>query len=113
MRAGTINNETFSVFCVFSVAKHFPMGYAAHVGRQGVNPGRPTVVMRPAGFETGAARNRLGHFSPRPGSHSHRAVLAGTHCPVKNVDATTRKPLFVFLLFGLLLLRYAQRTFSA
>jgi len=29
------------------------------------------------------------------------------------MDATTRKPLFVFLLFGLLLLRYAQRTFSA
>jgi hypothetical protein len=26
-------------------------------------------------------------------------------------DATTRNPLFLFLLFGLFLLRYAQRTF--
>jgi hypothetical protein len=27
----------------------------------------------------------------------------------KNMETTTRKPLFVFLLFGLFLLRYAQR----
>jgi hypothetical protein len=83
------------------------------VGRQSCCPGRPTVVICPAGVEAGAARNRLGHFSPRPGSRSHRTVLAGTHCPVKNVDANNRKPLFLFLLFGLFLLRYAQRAFSA
>jgi hypothetical protein len=31
----------------------------------------------------------------------------------KSVDATTRNPLFLFLLFGLFLLRTAQRAFPA
>jgi hypothetical protein len=29
----------------------------------------------------------------------------------KSVDATTRNPMFLFLLFGLFLLRFAQRAF--
>lgn len=32
-------------------------------------------------------------------------------CLARNVDKTTRKPLFLFLLFGLFLLRAPQRTF--
>ena len=38
--------------------------------------------------------------------------LAGGHSrPEKNVDTTTRKPMFLFRLPGLFLLRYAARTF--
>jgi hypothetical protein len=36
---------------------------------------------------------------------------AGQFQRVKNVDNTTRKPMFLFLLSGLFLLRLAQRTF--
>ena len=58
----------------------------------------------------GAAGNRLRHFSGLGGegraliAHTRATVPAGTP-PTKNVDATSRNPLFVLRLFGLFLLR--------
>ena len=42
---------------------------------------------------------------------TRQAVPAGQRPGAKSVDKTTRKPLFLFWLFGLFLLRAAQRTF--
>ena len=58
----------------------------------------------------GAAGNRLRHFSSLGGeghalaARTRTTVPAGTH-PTKNVDTTTRNPLFLLRLFGFLLLR--------
>lgn len=65
-------------------------------------PGLFTTQARPG---TGSAI-----FQPRRRRRTRAAVPAGT-IPLKNVDAATRNPLFLLRLFGLLLLRYAQRTF--
>ena len=40
-----------------------------------------------------------------------RAALLATAQRAKRVETTTRKPMLLFLLSGLFLLRYAQRTF--
>jgi hypothetical protein len=60
---------------------------------------RQEVKARP-GADSAISRLGLEEVIPR------QAVLA-----TKNVDTTTRNPLFLFLLFGLFLLRFAQRTF--
>ncbi len=40
-----------------------------------------------------------------------RPAFPAGRCPTNDVETTTRKPLFLFLLSGLFLLRTEQRTF--
>jgi hypothetical protein len=73
----------------------------------------PLLFARPGFILMGAARNRLRYFLPRfgrkfdspPNNSGKEAIL-----DLKNMGATTRNPLFLFLLFGLFLFRMAQRT---
>jgi len=94
--------------------------------KRGPAPGRKTQGAGPLLFArsvdphcifglTDAARNRPRHLSPRPGTPRNQAPgISGNllALPVKNVAETTRKPMLLFLLFGLFLLRAAQRTSS-
>ena len=90
----------------------WPCSRDAWTAPQGAGPLVCARLVRVA--TASAAGNRLRHFSasvvePRAVARSHTTVPAGTH-PMKNVDTTTRNPLFLLRLFGCLLLRYAQRT---
>jgi hypothetical protein len=68
---------------------------------------RPLLYARPA--RGGHGRELVPPLlNPRPPSY-HRAVLPGGTSQASNVDTTTRNPMLLFLLFGLFLLRYAQR----
>jgi hypothetical protein len=62
------------------------------------------------------ARSRYQHLGKRPGTSSaifrfgpEVVTTAGQFQQEKNVASTTRKPLFLFLLSGLFLLRFEQR----
>jgi len=59
---------------------------------------------------TSAARGKLGHFRRDPEALQPPGNPGGTASAIESVDSTTRKPLFLLSLFGLFLLRAAQRT---
>lgn len=64
------------------------------------------------GASTSFARPGTGSAIP-PSSAANLLWRAAVPDGARSVDATTRKPMLSFLLFGLFLLRYAQRAFLA